>query len=94
MAALLDPFDLGSGDVPEPQALLGRGEERGGVRRRLRASRGEATDVFQSEQQLPLGRDEIRTVDRQERLAASHGLARSVDVQLLDVAGELGVDGV
>ena len=90
----LKPLDLVRGDIPVLEAL----ERRLGKlpRRAADLGRGAGHVLKRAPGQtiFPLGNNEFRRVDLHQWLAARHGLAGSVDVELLYPAFELGVDDV
>src|SRR5690606_29503453 len=90
LAAPFDLLDLRGGDVPEKQPAPGRVHQPGGAvyhgggcdfaELPLHANRGE---------QLLLSGDEFGAVDLEQRLPGPDRLTGEVDVQPLDVTGEL-----
>ncbi len=76
--------DLVRRDVPVSQTPARRLERRLGVAPGFAGRRVDLGCQAPGREQLFLGRNQHRAVERQERLAASHRLARRADVQLLD----------
>src|SRR5690606_12462764 len=87
LARLLQPLDLLWADVEEEQAAAG------GLDEPVALGAAEQFAVAQREEVLLLGRDEVRAVEREQRLAAPDAVALGAHVQALHPAADLQADG-
>ena len=95
VARSLNLIDLLFGNIPELQPSPGRGHEiRGAFARVGIAARGQLLVGFQCRDVLALRRQEVRAVERQERLALLDALPGDRDEEFVDPAVDLHGDVV
>src|SRR2546428_4743339 len=86
LPALLERPDLLLGEIPETEALAARAEQRPcAVERTRDVAAAETAERLVGEQVLPLRRDQLGAVDREQRIALADWLARVVDEEVADV---------